>query len=290
MANASISSDTRVGPVHLRVRDLARATAFYEGTLGLARIAGGADGARFGAGGQTLVALHERADAVRVPGTTGLYHFAILVPPGPALGQVLRRLIETRTMLDGAADHLVSEALYLHDPEGNGIEIYRDRPREQWPRENGSVRMATDPLDLEALVGEPGADAPWTGMPAHTTIGHIHLTVSDLDRADAFYVGILGFERVTRFGRSALFVSAGGYHHHIGLNTWSGTRAPAPPPNATGLDHFVVRLPDDAERERVVARVRAAKLAPEAVGDGLGLQDPFGNRVVLVVEAVKAGV
>jgi len=152
----------------------------------------------------------------------------------------LRRLSEKSWPLSGAADHLVSEALYLSDPDGLGIEIYRDRPRESWRTSNGELAMATDPLDLQAVFDEPGAETPWQGLEAGTVMGHVHLHVSHLDTAESFYCRTIGFDPVVRGYPGALFVSAGGYHHHLGLNTWTGVGAPPPPDNAVGLRSFTV--------------------------------------------------
>src|SRR5262249_53780909 len=159
-------------------------------------------------------------------------------------------------------DHLVSEALYLDDPDGNGIEIYRDRPRAEWPRSGGRIRMATDPLDLDGIVAELDRDdRPWDGLAPATVIGHVHLHVADLRAAEAFYHGVLGFDIITNYGGSALFVSAGGYHHHLGLNTWAGVGAPPSPADAAGLRRFAVVLPDPGALEQVAARVRQASIA-----------------------------
>ncbi len=211
-------------------------------------------------------------------GTTGLFHFAILVPSRFDLAQVLARFAATETRLSGAADHGVSEALYLSDPESNGIEIYRDRPSDEWPRTGGQLAMYTEALDLDALLGEAAAVAVESPtLPAGTTIGHVHLHVRDLAEAERFYVGVLGFEEMQRYGPSALFVSAGGYHHRVGLNTWQGEGAPAPPPDATGLRHFVIRLPDRPALERLGERLDRAGWAVETGGTGLSTRDPSGN-------------
>ncbi len=280
----SIHADTRVGPVHLTVRDLEAQVSFYTDRIGLALNGRGAGTARLGAAGPDLLVLWERAQAPRAHGTTGLYHFAILVPSRPALAAALHHLLEQRTPLTGAADHLVSEALYLSDPEGNGIEIYRDRPRGEWPMEGGRVRMATDPLDLDGLLSDREPGGVDSGrLASGTTIGHVHLHVADLEAARRFYVDLLGFDLMQRYGHSALFVSAGGYHHHVGLNTWMGEGAPPSPPGAAGMHHFVVRLPDRAARAAVIARFRAAGVAIESVEEGEALADPSSNRIVLAV-------
>lgn len=239
----ALPDDAHVGSVSLTVRDLERSIAFYRDVLGFrvgqrtdVEVALSADGAR------TLIELHEGVDAVPRPRRcTGLFHFAILVPNRAALGRSLLHLIEQDWPLSGAADHLVSEALYLSDPDGLGIEIYRDRPRDTWKRVGGQIAMATDPLDLEGVAKEAGAELPWTGLEAGTVIGHVHLHVASLVDAERLYCGTVGFEPMVRAYPGALFVAAGGYHHHLGLNTWVGEGAPPPPENAVGLRRFSVR-------------------------------------------------
>jgi len=199
-----------------------------------------------------LLELQEdRAAVPRPQRSAGLFHVAILVPSRAALGRSLRRLAERRWPISGASDHLVSEALYLDDPDGLGLEIYRDRPREQWQVRDGEVAMATDPLDLQGVHGEPGAEAPWAGLDAGTSIGHVHLHVPHLDTAEAFYCGRIGFTSTLRRYPGALFVAAGGYHHHLGLNVWAGIGAPPPPANAVGLRSFSIEATGVAAAETV---------------------------------------
>jgi catechol 2,3-dioxygenase len=238
----TLPTDAHIGSVTLRVSDLDRSLPFYLDTLGFvqrrregARVELSADGDR------TLVTLVERTDATPRPRrATGLYHVAILVPSRAALGRSLRRLADQRWPLTGAADHLVSEALYLNDPDDLGIEIYRDRPRESWRVSGGELAMATDPLDVEDVAKETGAEAPWTGLEAGTVIGHVHLHVAHLRDAEALYCDTIGFTTMVRRYPGALFVAAGGYHHHLGLNTWVGVGAPPPPMDAVGLERFTV--------------------------------------------------
>jgi catechol 2,3-dioxygenase len=175
----------------------------------------------------------------------------------------------------------VSEALYLQDPEGNGIEIYRDRPRDQWNRDNGEIRMATLPLDLDSILGEldTGEEAP-NGMSAGTTMGHVHLQVADIPAAEGFYNGALGLDVMVRSYPGALFLSAGGYHHHLGVNTWQSQGAPPPPEGALGLDRYELVLPDENERDAAAARVSRIG-DPVAVDEGVLAIDPSGNRVLL---------
>ena len=182
--------------------------------------------------------------------------------------------------MQGAADHGVSEALYLADVDGNGIEIYRDRPRGEWPFSGGRLQMMAEPLDIDRLLAD-GAGAPEHSLASGTTIGHIHLQVPRLDDARRCYVDVLGFDLMQRYGPSALFVSAGGYHHHIGLNTWAGVGAPPPPPGAIGLDHFDVVLPDQAPVAASIERVRASGIPADPYADGLLVRDPAGNALVL---------
>ena len=279
----AIDPATALGAVRLHVADLSRLRDFYERVIGLGTLDSRDGTARLGADdGAPLVELVERPDAAaRPPGTTGLFHLAILVPSRPDLRRALERVASQGWPLSGASDHLVSEALYLADPEGNGIELYRDRPRDEWPHEQGSLRMATLPLDLEDLLGEAGGEASADQMPQGTRLGHVHLQVSDLAAAEAFYSGILGFEVTVRSYPGALFVSAGGYHHHIGLNTWAGEGAPPPPPRSRGLQRFEVLAASEGELEQVAERAEAARIDSERQDGELLLEDPSGNRVAL---------
>jgi catechol 2,3-dioxygenase len=276
-----IDPATRIGAVHLTISDLRRSVRFYETHLGFSVHRRDDRTAWLGAGGDDLLMLSQCETAPRVRGTTGLYHFAILVPSRDDLAQALRRLVATGTIMQGAADHGVSEALYLADEDGIGIEIYRDRPRAEWPIVDGHLRMGADPLDLDALLEGAGRATSGDGLPRGTVIGHVHLHVSRLLDAHAFYVDLLGFELMQRYGPSALFVAAGGYHHHIGLNTWAGVGAPPPPPGAIGLKHFEVTLPDDSARDAVITRLREAGVTPEPVDDGLLIRDPAANAILL---------
>jgi catechol 2,3-dioxygenase len=270
---------TTIGPVSLTVADLPRALAFYTERLGFRVHAEDGGTARIGAGASDLLVLVERKGAQRAPGTTGLFHFAVLLPSREALALALARLAETRTLLHGASDHSVSESLYLADPEGNGIELYRDRPRADWVWENGALQLTVDPLDVEALLQEAASsDAAWNGLPAGTVIGHVHLKVAHIPPAERFYCDLLGFALTARYGAKASFVAARGYHHHIAFNTWSGVGVPPPPDGATGLSEFVVHLSDADELERVLARLSRAGI-PFAPG-GL-VRDPSGNAVRL---------
>ena len=280
--SSSIDPATRMGAVRLTVADLDRARSFYARALGLTELGTAGGAVRMGpAGGPVLVELEGRPDAPERPRrSTGLFHLAILVPGRPELARALRRALGAGASFTGASDHLVSEALYLDDPEGNGIEIYRDRPREEWSMEGGELRMATLPLDVEGVVGEMRA-GPDEGMAEGTTMGHVHLQVSDIPEAEAFWSGVVGFEPTVRSYPGALFVSAGGYHHHVGLNTWGTAGAPPPPEGARGLASLEVVVPGAAEVDRIGERARAAGADAERDGGGLRLRDPSGNRVLV---------
>ena len=280
----AIHSATALGTVRLTVSDIASARAFYERAIGLSAADRDDGTVALGVRGERplIELLGDSSAAALDRRATGLYHVAILMPSRRDLALALTRLADARWPLDGASDHLVSEALYLSDPEGNGIEIYRDRPRDQWPRDGGRLEMATLALDLNSVIDElAAADAPQPLAPAGTRIGHVHLQVADLGEAEAFYSGVLGFDVTVRGYPGALFVSAGGYHHHVGLNTWHSAGASAPAPGAVGLRSFEVRLPDDDELQTVLARVRAAGIAMHEHDDTVLIRDPSGNGVLL---------
>ncbi|MFZ2359068.1 MAG: VOC family protein [Anaerolineae bacterium] len=273
---------THVGPVSLTVADLARSLRFYGDVLGLAPAERSNGSALLAAGDTPLLHLVELPGAQPKPArATGLYHFAILLPSRPDLARWLRHVLEVRWPLQGWSDHGVSEAVYLADPDENGIEIYRDRPRSEWPVANGELQMVTDPLDVRDLLAQAGdASAPWT-MPAGTAMGHVHLHVASIPQAQAFYCDLLGFDLIQRYGPSALFVSAGGYHHHIGLNTWAGVGASPAPAGSAGLRYFTVVVPDEASLALLVGRLQQAGIAVTPQEGGWQLQDPSGNGIRL---------
>lgn len=277
-----IDPETRIGVVTLSVASLERSLDYYQGTIGLRLIDRGGDEALLGVGGLGLLRLRELPGARVVRRATGLYHFALRVPTRRDLARVLVQLAETRTPISGASDHLVSEALYLSDPDGHGIEIYRDRPRDAWYDENGNFHMATIALNIDDVLAELGPNpVAWQGMPDGTDMGHIHLQVADVVAAEHFYTDVLGFERMTTYP-GASFVSAGGYHHHLGLNNWAGRGVPAPPENAARLLSFELRLPTQAALEAVRERVHAAGIMAQARAEGLVVRDPSYNTVLLI--------
>jgi catechol 2,3-dioxygenase len=290
MPAAGIDPATALGPVRLTVSDLDRARSFYERAIGLR--ATELDDGTIGlgpAGGPALVELRGDSSAPRLNRRApGLYHLAILLPTRLDLAFALARLVQTQWPLDGASDHLVSEALYLSDPDGNGIEIYRDRPRTDWRYDSGQLQMSTLPLDLNDLVGQlRGPTEMQAETPAGTRIGHVHLQVSELGEAEAFYHGVLGFDVVVRGYPGALFVSAGGYHHHIGLNTWHSAGTGPAPAGSVGLRSFTVELPDQRALTEVLGRVEAAGIPTTQTPDGVFVRDPFANGVVLSSPAAR---
>jgi catechol 2,3-dioxygenase len=286
-ARHAIDPATTVGRVTLTVRDGRSARDFYERAIGLTALDGGGGPALLGVGGRPLLELVEDAGAPPRPARgTGLFHLAILVPDRVELARSVRRLIEARWPLQGASDHLISEAVYITDPEHNGIEIYRDRPREEWRRDGDELRMATLPLDLNDVLGEAGDDGyPLGPLPAGTRMGHVHLNVADLAASEDFYAGLLGFEVTARGYPGALFLSAGGYHHHIGLNIWRGAGAPAPPIGARGLRAYELVLPSQSSLDETVARLRAGGVEVDSAGGVAEVRDPSGNLLRLTVAA-----
>lgn len=279
---------TTPGPVRLIVADLTGVAAFYEQVVGLRPVAPPQDGVvRLGAGEEPAPAplvelVGDPSAAPRARHASGLFHLALLLPDRPSLAQALRRIATAGWRLDGASDHLVSEALYLSDPEGNGIEIYADRPRAEWRRNaEGGVAMASIPLDLEGLLAEPPTAG--AGMPAGTRMGHVHLQVADLAAAEAFYVDALGFTTMARIDASALFVAAGNYHHHLGLNTWASAGGPPRDATARGLRDVTFVLPTPGERDAAARRLADAGYAVRAdedTGDAIAT-DPFAIDVRL---------
>ncbi|WP_142996777.1 VOC family protein [Alteribacter keqinensis] len=267
----------RLGSVDLNVKDLDRAREFYERVIGLKVLDIKEDSLTFGAdGGTPLVTVHTNENVANRPArTTGLFHLAVLLPDRKKLAHTLKHLLASGYPLHGASDHQFSEAIYLADPDGNGIEIYADTDPKTWKQEeNGWYVGGTHPLDVEGLLKEAPADG-WTGMSAEVKIGHLHLQVADIQEVEAFYVDILGFDIVTKDPRM-LFVSKDGYHHHIGLNTWTGTNLPKPPKEAVGMKQFTVFFTED--------EYHAAKEALNVSGaeNKLQVEDPSGNAIVIV--------
>lgn len=274
---------TRLGRVVLQVADLARSLRFYEHVLGF-RLVSQADGtAKLAAhaSDRVLVELRERQGAKPMGGRgrLGLFHFAILLPDRPSLARFVRHLSEIGVRA-GAGDHLVSEAFYLNDPDGLGIEVYADRPRDTWQRVGRELMMATDPVDVAGLVAVAGP-LQWVGMPNGTTMGHVHLHVGDLARASAFYSDALGFDRIVWSYPGALFLAAGGYHHHLGTNVWAGPHAPAAAEDEARLVEWTIELPTLADVDAAAVQVARGGFALTREDDDAVVRDPWGTQVRL---------
>lgn len=285
MTTLKLHPDIEMGEVKLKVSKLDRSIAFYEEILGFRTLSKQGTIAELGAEeGKTLLILEEVADAVYIPPnrTSGLYHFAVLLPTRRDLGTVLRHMADKGIEI-GQADHAVSEALYISDPDNNGIEIYRDRPRDEWTYEaNGNVHMVTEPIDWRGLLAEAEGHE-WRGLPSGTKIGHVHLHVSDLVSSKEFYIDQFGFDVMLNGERfmGALFVAAGGYHHHLGLNIWSGRGAPRRPENATGLAYYTIVFPEQAALDSTLDQLRAHNLDVQQQGSDWFVEDPSGNKIKL---------
>ena len=276
----SIHPETRIGLLSLNVTDLARSVDFYTNAMGFALLQQHEGGAMLGVGTTPLLLLTGNPGGQPWPGrATGLYHFAILLPTRADLGRWLRHWLEMGHELPGQGDHWVSEALYLSDPDGNGIEIYRDRPRREWKLTDGRVAMGTDPVDLRGVIDESDREGlSFTGLPEGTTIGHMHLQVRDIPEAQAFYEGVLGFDLMAEMP-SALFLSAGGYHHHLGMNIWHSRGASPAPAGSAGLRYFTVIMPTQAALDDVIVRLNAAGVSYGAAENGIVVQDPSQNQI-----------
>jgi catechol 2,3-dioxygenase len=268
--------------VRLQIADLERSVSYYERVIGLTLISRDGAVAVLGAADNTpLVELHELKGATPVPrrGRLGLFHFAVLLPDRPSLGRFITHLGELDVYV-GSADHYVSEALYLTDPDGLGIEVYADRPPATWNVAEGQVVMATEALDVRSLV-EAAGDTRWAGAPAGTVIGHVHLHVNDIDEGASFYHGALGFDKIVWNYPGALFLSAGGYHHHLGTNTWAAG-APRPGPGDARLIDWDLVLPARSDVDAAAASLRAAGYTVTADDEAHRAADPWGTALRLV--------
>jgi catechol 2,3-dioxygenase len=272
-----------IGAVRLQVSDLARSLAYYTTILGLRVLSRGDSVVVLGpqASAQPLVELHERRGIRPVPrqGLLGLYHFAILLPDRESLGRFVTHLAEVGAYA-ASADHAVSEALYLSDPDGLGIEVYADRPRSQWRSNDREIAMTTEPLDLRSLA-RAAAGRPWVGMPAGTVIGHMHFHVGALREAEAFYHSALGFDKTAWSYPGALFLSTGGYHHHVGTNIWAAGSPAATPDDARLLEWELV-LPSAADVDAAAANAAASGYGVQEDGGDRLLTDPWGLTVRIV--------
>lgn len=270
-----------VSDVTINVMDINQSIAFYEKIIGFQLLEKTESEAVLTADGKTpLLTLTVPNNVLpKEERTTGLYHFAILLPTKADLGDFLNHVLANNIQI-GAADHLVSEALYLNDPDGNGIEVYHDRPSSEWNWQGGEVAMATDPLDGNGLLA--AGKGKWTGLPNRTVIGHIHLHVDDLERAKDFYVNGLGFKVATNLP-GALFIASENYHHHIGLNVWNGAGAKTPLQNSVGLHMYRLMLPNESERQTIIRRLETQGATVTQRDDNVETIDPAGNKIQLVV-------
>jgi catechol 2,3-dioxygenase len=272
---------THIGAVTLQVSDLQRSLEFYRDMLGFTEIETSDNEVALGVDATKLVVLRAGGNGPLRGRRLGLYHFAILLPDRASLGRALTHLVRNG-IHPGASDHLVSEALYIDDPDGLGIEIYRDRPRNEWRASNRQIEMATNPLDFESVVAA-GGNTPWSGMPSGTTIGHVHLHVGDIDDAKRFYHGAVGLDVMVWSYPGALFLAAGGYHHHLGNNTWAGPRATPPEPGEPQLLQWQLVLPSVADVANAAEHIRSKgySATPEEIGGSIAI-DPWNTTVQLV--------
>lgn len=282
--NFHSSPNTFVSHVHLNVMDLQRSLTFYKKIIGFQILEETNQKAILTADGKTpLLTIEQSENATpKQPRTTGLYHYALLLPSRADLAKLIRHFIKISYPLQGASDHLVSEALYLADPDGNGIEIYSDRPATNWKWNKDEVAMDTVPLDAQSILKEWDGK-PWQGLPAGTVMGHIHLHVAELVKTEQFYCDGLGFEVVNRYGNQALFISTGGYHHHIGLNTWNGIGAPAPSKQSVGLQSYLIELPTEEKRNTIIQRLEKLGAQIKEKNNIYTTQDPSGNLIQLTM-------
>ncbi|MEY4696182.1 MAG: hypothetical protein RIT14_610 [Pseudomonadota bacterium] len=269
---STATAPMEIGLVRLTVRDLPRLADFYAQALGLAKLSQAGSLARLGVGDTPLLELTgDPAARVRSPREAGLFHTAFLLPHRSDLGAWLHFAVNARLPLQGASDHHVSEAIYFADPEGNGIEIYTDRPRAGWTGPDGTIRMGTDALDLDDLARS--ATRPWQGAPAGTVVGHVHLQVGQVDQAEAFYAGTLGFA-VTAYYPGAAFFGSGGYHHHLAANVWNSRGAGVRMPS-TGLAGFELRA-SAADLARIDGKTGGARTLTDPWGTGITLTEKVG--------------
>lgn len=268
--SAAAASPFRMGRVALTVHDLDKVGDFYQRAAGLRLLSRDGESARLGAGGETLLELRlDKAARRRSSREAGLFHTAFLLPSRADLGRFLRHVVETRIPVSGASDHVVSEAIYLQDPEGNGVEIYADRPASQWTWNGGQVHMSTDPLNAQDLAASAG-DTVWAGFPEGSTVGHVHLQVGAIPAAEAFYSGVLGLPVTSRYPGGS-FYAANGYHHHLATNIWNSRGASVREEPSTGL----------AEVEILLDPARAEAIRGRAGAETLALKDPWGTRILL---------
>ena len=273
----AVNMPAHVEHAHLLVTDLPTTSEWYQKMMGLAVLERSASGHTLGAGGRPLLTLTTDGKAVRASRRApGLFHNAFLMPSRRELSRWLAHAAHNGVQLTGASDHLVSEAIYLDDPEGNGIEVYRDRSREDWNYQpDGMVEMATLPLDLQRLYDEAPKDEAWTGLPEDSAMGHIHLQVSDIPQADAFFRDVLGLDLMARYPGASFFAS-GRYHHHVAANVWNSRGAARREPAMTGLADYTIRFADAGRLDQAIARLEKMEIATTRQGGVVSLVDPWG--------------
>lgn len=282
-AGYRLPETTHLGRVRLQIDDLDRSIAYYETVVGLRVVTRASTVATLAPHGDDhiIVELREQKGVRPVGrrGNIGLYHFAILLPDRASLGRFVKHLRDVGAYA-GMSDHFVSEAVYLTDPDGLGIEVYADRPRSAWTVEDRQLTMTTVPLDVQNLVAAAGNE-PWTGMPVGTTLGHVHLYVRDIDAAERFYHSAVGFDKVVWSYPGALFMSAGGYHHHLGTNTWAAAAPPATEDDARLIEWEIV-LPSPGEVDQAAAAIANAGFETRRDGSDVTVRDPWGTQLRLV--------
>jgi catechol 2,3-dioxygenase len=277
--------NTFVSHVELKVSNIAESIAFYKQIVGFQILEQTENNVRFTTDGKSSILSLKQLEKVepKQQKTTGLYHFAILLPERKDLANFVFHLAKNKIPV-GSSNHLVSEAFYFNDPDGNGIEVYADKDPSTWTWRNNHVVMAVDPIDIEGLLAE-GENGAWTLLPTNTVMGHIHLHVAELGETKRFYEEGLGFQTVSQFGNQALFISTGKYHHHIGLNTWNGVGAPPELPFNPGLESYTLSYPNKESLEQVVNNVRQIGAKVERDNDNYVTYDPSQNKIVLSYEA-----
>lgn len=277
------SPTTYIGNVHLKVADIERSIEFYEQIIGFKLLRKDVNKADLTADGTTALLTIEQLSGFqhKFTNTAGLYHLALLLPERKYLANITRHFADLNVRF-GAGDHLVSEALYLSDPDGNGIEIYVDRDPRKWIWNDAEVAMTTDQVDFADLLTEESAGG-WQGLPANTVMGHVHLQVGNLDENQAFYVDGLGFDIVNRYGPQALFISDNNYHHHIAFNTWAGVGIPNPDEKSLGLASFSLVLANESERDQLINRLTAKEIEVQQEQDIYYVIDPSGTLIKLII-------
>jgi catechol 2,3-dioxygenase len=273
-----------VSSLHLKVEDLERSLSFYKDMIGFKVMKKTEHKALLTADGQSPLLTIEQPGNVspKEKRTTGLYHFALLLPNRKDLGLVIKHLTFMKYPLQGGSNHGISEAVYLSDPDGNGIELYADTPPSTWERDNGLLVAKGEPLGVEGIIASAGSDE-WQGLPTNTIMGHIHLHASELQKTKLFYTQGLGLDLVMKIENSALFFSTGGYHHHVALNTWNGIGASRPSNNSVGLKYYSFVLPNNEVRQHVIQQIKNLGYAVQTRNGNYMTEDPSGNQIQLIV-------